>query len=88
MKSSDMKKVIESQRYLLTDLLCAISFVEDDKIKSLIKMDVENLWTLTEVINNSFKLNAMGFDEIVQHGKEVVALKELYSLEYDKDKPN
>jgi len=88
MKTSEMKEIVESQRYFLAALLCMVTYIEDENLKNIAKEDIEKLWTTTEIMNESFKLNVKSFDEIVQHGKEIMALKKLYVQEYDKTKPN
>lgn len=88
MKTSEMKEIVESQRYFLAALLCMVTYIEDENLKNIAKEDIEKLWTTTEIMNESFKLNVKSFDEIVQHGKEIMALNKLYVQEYDKTKLN
>lgn len=88
MKSSEMKQIVESQRYYLTDLYFTITLIDNEQIKELIRNNIANLWSTNEYLNSKFDLNAKSFEDIVKHGREVVALNKLYSLEYDKDKPN
>lgn len=88
MKTSEMKEIVESQRYFLAALMCMVTYIEDERLMNLAKEDIEKLWTTTEIMNESFKLNVKSFDEIVQHGKEIMALRKLYVQEYDKTKLN
>lgn len=88
MKTSEMKEIVESQRYFLAALLCMVTYIEDEHLMNIAKENIEKLWTTTEIMNESFKLNVKSFDEIVQHGREIIALNKLYVQEYDKTKLN
>jgi hypothetical protein len=90
MKSSELKALIESQRYMIISLYTSLNMVEtDNQVLEIMKTNLDTLWESTEMVNESFKLGAKTLDQIVQHGKEVVALQKLYNLsDYDKSKVN
>lgn len=90
MKSSELKAIIESQRYMIASLYTSLSLVETTDTNLLcMKLALEKMWETTEIIDASFKLGAMNLEQIFQHGKEIVALQKLYKLsEYDKSEIN
>lgn len=88
MKTTEMKQIVESQRYYLTAVMCTLNYIEDQHLKILAQENIERIWVLTELLNSSFNLKAKSFDEIVKHGKEIAALNKLYDQEYDKTKLN
>lgn len=88
MKTTEMKQIVDSQRYYLTAVMCTLNYIEDQHLKILAQENIERIWVLTELLNSSFNLKAKSFDEIVKHGKEIEALNKLYDQEYDKTKLN
>lgn len=88
MKTTEMKQIVESQRYYLTVVMCTLNYIEDQHLKILAQENIERIWVLTELLNSSFNLKAKSFDEIVKHWKEISALNKLYDQEYDKTKRN
>lgn len=90
MKSSELKAIIETQRYMIASLYTSLSLVETTDSNLLcMKLSIEKMWETTEMIDESFKLGAMTLEQIFQHGKEIVALQKLYNLsEYDKSQIN
>lgn len=88
MKTTEMKQIVDSQRYYLTAVMCTLNYIEDQHLKILAQENIERIWVLTELLNSSFNLKAKSFDEIVKHGKEIEALNKMYDQEYDKTKLN
>lgn len=83
-----MKELVQAQRYFLISITCMVSHIENDYVKDLVKRNIDLLWSTTEILDNSFNLRAMTFEDIVKHGNEMMALTKMYSQTYDKDKVN
>jgi hypothetical protein len=88
MKTSEMKELVQSQRYFLISLTCMVPHLDDEQIKNIVKQNIEYLWSTTEILDESFNLKVMTFDDIIKHGNEMLALSNMFNQKYDKDKVN
>ena len=82
MKKTELKEVLESQRYFLVALQMYLLklglFPSQD---GLLEMNLDYLWNTTEVIGNSLNIELLNMEEIIRHGNEMIALNQMYSME-------
>lgn len=88
MTTSEMTKLIDAQRYLIAALFVSTSYIEDEAVKSIARVDAEKLWETTEYMGEVFNIKLKSFEDIVNHANEIVALNKMYDLSHDKDKVN
>lgn len=82
MTKTELKEVIDSQRYFLVALqmyLLKIGLFPTQD--GLLEMNLDYLWNTTEVIGRSLNIQLADIQEIVKHGNELIALNQLYSMD-------
>lgn len=86
MKKSELKDLLDAQRYYLVALNIYLSkmglFPSKEQI---IETNLDNLWLVNEKIGESFKFDLITPQEIVKTGMELVALNDMYSMEIDEN---
>lgn len=86
MKKSELKDLLDAQRYYLVALNIYLSkmglFPSKEQI---IETNLDDLWLVNEIIGESFKFDLVTPQEIVKTGMELVALNDMYSMEIDEN---
>jgi hypothetical protein len=90
MKKTELKEVLDSQRYFLVALqMYLLKLGLFPSQYDLLEMNLDYLWNTTEVIGQSLKIELLNMEEIIRHGKEMNALNQMYSMEiHDKNSIN
>jgi hypothetical protein len=82
MKKSEMKEVIDSQRYFLVAL--QIYLLQNGLFPSpdgMLETNLDKLWETTSMIGESLNIDLVSMEEIIKTGKELIALKNMYSMD-------